>query len=157
MQCAQDRVQWEAFVSHEVAYKLDSAGQGPAFKGICYMGADRSALILWDLRLSLQCSRWQSSGMSHCVQGLYFFDCWPWRWRHDNMTVIQNAGSYVAWSDPRWLSSCSLNVSSLLCVLLQENEDQCDAFTTEMEVQVPDETEDSDSETLGKMGPSNTE
>jgi hypothetical protein len=95
MQCAQDRVQWEAFVSHEVAYKWDSAGQGPAFKGICYMGADRSALILWDLRLSLQYSIWQSSGMSRCVQGLYFFDCWPWRWRHNSMTIIQNAGSYV--------------------------------------------------------------
>jgi hypothetical protein len=47
-------------------------------------------------------------------------------------------------------------VSSLLCVLLQD-EDQCDAFTTEMEVQVPDETEDSDSETLVEMEPSNTE
>jgi len=44
-----------------------------------------------------------------------------------------------------------------LCVLLQEDKDQCDAFTTEMEVQVPDETENSDSETLGGMEPSNTE
>jgi hypothetical protein len=40
---------------------------------------------------------------------------------------------------------------------LQEDEDQCDASTTEMEVQVPDETADSDSETLGEMEPSNTE
>jgi len=46
MQFAQDRVQWEASVSHKVAYKWDSAGQEPAFKGICYRGADRSALIL---------------------------------------------------------------------------------------------------------------
>jgi hypothetical protein len=94
MQFAQDKVQWEASESHEVAYKWDNAGQGPPFKGICYMGADRRALILWDLRLSQQCSRWQTSGMSCCVQGLYSFNCWPWRWGH-NMTIIQNAGSYV--------------------------------------------------------------
>jgi hypothetical protein len=40
---------------------------------------------------------------------------------------------------------------------LQEDEDQCNALTTEMEVQVPDEIEDGDSETLGEMEPSNTE
>jgi hypothetical protein len=33
-------------LGHEVAYKWESACQGPSFKGICYMGADRSALIL---------------------------------------------------------------------------------------------------------------
>jgi len=38
MQFAQDRVQWEASVSHEVAYKWQSAGQGLAFKGICCKG-----------------------------------------------------------------------------------------------------------------------
>jgi hypothetical protein len=63
----------------------------------------------------------------------------------------------ATWSDLRWMSSCSLNVSSLFCVLLQEGEDQCDASTTEMEVQVPNETEGSDSETLTEMEPSNTE
>jgi len=68
------------------------------------------------------------------------------------MTIIQNAGSYLV--RPQ---SCSLNVSSLLCVLLQEDEDQCDGSTTEMEVQVVGETEDSDSETLREMEPSNTE
>lgn len=39
----------------------------------------------------------------------------------------------------------------------QEDKDHFDAFTTEMEVQVPDETEDGDSDTLGEMEPSNTE
>jgi hypothetical protein len=47
---------------------------------------------------------------------------------------------------------------SLLCVLLQQDEDHCDASTAEMEVQVPDETEDSYSEILAvEMEPSDNE
>jgi hypothetical protein len=50
---------------------------------------------LWDLRLSQKGSRWESSGVSCCIQGLYSFDCWPCKCRHNNMTVIHNAGSYM--------------------------------------------------------------